>query len=112
MAVKRNGAHRADTIDSFTSIAAFAPSSAASSFLMTQRMALEAARFWARRMHAYADQMEALAACSSPDQFIGAQTRFVERLQDDYAAESAAFTQIWKDGAEREVARAEHAAED
>ena len=66
----------------------------AHSFLMSQRFALEAARFWARRLHAYADQMETLAHCSNVDDFTNAQSRFVERLQKDYAEESAAFTDI------------------
>ena len=64
---------------------------AANSFLVSQRFALEAARFWARRMRAYADQMETLAGCTSPDDVANAQTRFIERMRDDYAAESQAI---------------------
>lgn len=63
---------------------------AANSVLLSQRMALEAARFWARRLHAYADQMETLARCSTPRDFAAAQTRFLERLREDYAQESEA----------------------
>lgn len=64
---------------------------AADSFLLSQRMALEAARFWARRLHAYADQMETLAHCSTADELAVAQTRFLERMRDDYAEESRAI---------------------
>jgi hypothetical protein len=61
---------------------------------MSQRVALEAARFWARRMRAYADQMEALCACSTPDELAAAHTRFLERMRDDYAAESKAIGEL------------------
>lgn len=93
MTTKRTngGAHGAPEINRLVSVLQ-APT--ATSFLMTQRFALEAARFWARRMHAYADQMETLAHCSNADDFTKAQTRFVERLQQDYADESAAFTDL------------------
>lgn len=74
-----------------SSFAAMLQEPATNSFLMSQRMALEAARFWARRMHAYADQMETLAGCRSPDELASAQTRFLERLRDDYTAESEAI---------------------
>lgn len=83
---RSNGASPPDTITSFVN-ALQAP--AANSFLVSQRFALEAARFWARRMHAYADQMEALAACATPDDMANAQKRFIDRMRDDYAAESA-----------------------
>ena len=42
-------------------------------------------------MRAYADQMEDLAACSTADDVAGAQTRFLERMRDDYTAESQAI---------------------
>lgn len=63
----------------------------AQSFAVSQRLALESAKFWARRMRAYADQMEVLASCRSADEFSGAQTRFFERMREDYAAESEAI---------------------
>lgn len=85
MTAKRNGARQ--TPDLLTPLNT-------SSFLASQRIALEAARFWARRMHAYADQMETLCKCTSPDDLIKAQRGFVERMQQDYAEESAAFTQL------------------
>jgi hypothetical protein len=90
MTAKRsNGAHEAsDTVFPF---AALMQLPTANSFLVSQRIALEAARFWARRMHAYADQMETIASCASPDEFANAQTRFLERMRDDYAAESEAI---------------------
>lgn len=80
-----------NTISSFTDLIQ-APT--ANSLLMSQRIALEATRFWARRMRAYADQMETLAGCSSPDDIAHAQTRFLERMRDDYAAESEAITAL------------------
>ncbi len=79
------------TISSFTDLIQ-APT--ANSLLMSQRIALEATKFWARRMRAYADQMETLARCSSPDDLAGAQTRFLERMRDDYAAETEAITAL------------------
>lgn len=66
----------------------------ANSLMMSQRLALETARFWARRMHAYADQMETLASCTSPDDLASAQTKFLERMRDDYAAESEAISAL------------------
>lgn len=74
-----------------SSIATMMQGPAANSFLFSQRMALEAARFWARRLHAYADQMETLACCSTPDDVAAAQTKFLERMRDDYAQESEAI---------------------
>lgn len=67
---------------------------AANTFLVSQKFAFEAAKFWARRMRAYADQMEELANCRSADDLAGAQTRFIDRMRDDYAAESEAFGQL------------------
>jgi hypothetical protein len=88
-AKRRNGAQ--ETSDTITSLVAMMQGPAANSFAVTQRLALEAARFWARRMHAYADQMEALASCTTADEMASAQTRFIERMRDDYAAESKAI---------------------
>lgn len=89
-----NGAHGAPEVNRFMQ-ALQAPT--ATSFLMSQRFALEAARFWARRMHAYADQMETLARCRSSEDFTSAQSHFIERLQQDYAEESAAFTGLLRE---------------
>lgn len=91
MTTKRsNGAQEApETMPSFAALMMQTPN--ANSFLVSQRIALEAARFWARRMRAYADQMEVIAGCASPDDFASAQTRFLERMRDDYAAESKAI---------------------
>lgn len=77
--------------ETVTSLVAMLQGPAANTFVASQRLALEAARFWARRMHAYADQMEALAACATPDDLAQAQTRFIERMRDDYAEESKAL---------------------
>ncbi|MCL4715206.1 MAG: hypothetical protein KJZ75_09875 [Hyphomonadaceae bacterium] len=70
------------------------PNPAMQSFVASQRVALEAARFWARRMHAYADQMETLACCTNPDDFAKAQTHFFDRMREDYAAETKAMSTI------------------
>ena len=88
-AKRRNGAPEAS--DTVSSLVAMMQSPAANSFAVSQRLALEAARFWARRMHAYADQVETLAKCTTPDEMAAAQTRFIERMRDDYAAESKAL---------------------
>ncbi len=66
----------------------------ANSLIMSQRLALEATRFWARRMRAYADQMETLASCRSADDLADAQTKFLERMREDYAAESEAIGEL------------------
>lgn len=79
------------TFSSFTDILS---TPTANSFLVSQRFALEAAKFWARRMRAYADQMEDLANCRSADDVAGAQTRFLERLREDYTAESEALGEL------------------
>jgi hypothetical protein len=88
-AKRRNGVPA--TPDTVSSLVALLQGPAANSFVVSQRLALEAARFWARRMHAYADQMETLAGCTTPDEMAAAQTRFIERMRDDYAAESKAL---------------------
>lgn len=93
-AKKQNGANGAPEI---TRLVQAMQAPTATSFLMSQRLALEAARFWARRLHAYADQMETLVSCSSPQDFSAAQSRFMERLQQDYAEESAAFTGLLRE---------------
>lgn len=72
----------------------FLQSPAANGFLLSQKLALEATRFWARRAHAYAEQMQALAACREPAQFVNAQTRFLERLREDYAFETEAVSNL------------------
>lgn len=73
---------------------ALMPNPALQSFAASQRVVLEAARFWARRMHAYADQMETLAHCATPDEFAQAQTQFIHRLRDDYRAESKTLSAL------------------
>lgn len=79
------------TISSFTDLI---QTPTANSFVMSQRIALEATRFWARRMRAYADQMEQLASCRSPEDVANIQTRFLDRLREDYAAESEAISSL------------------
>lgn len=80
--------------ESVSSLVDIIQTPAANTFLVSQRFAFEAAKFWARRMRAYADQMEELASCRSPDEVAGAQTRFLERLREDYAVESEALGQL------------------
>lgn len=88
-AKRSNGPRRRSEPDTASATSMFiAPTT--NSFLISQRMALEAARFWARRLHAYADQMETLAQCSTPGDFAAAQTKFLERMRDDYREESEA----------------------
>jgi len=74
--------------------AMFNPMQAPPAFAVSQRLAMESARFWARRMHAYANQMEALAGCTSVDQLAEAQSRFIDRMREDYAAETKALSAI------------------
>lgn len=93
MTAKRNGARQTPDL--------LAPLNT-NSFLASQRIALEAARFWARRMHAYADQMETLCKCTTADDLINAQRGFIDRMQQDYAEESAAFTQLMSSAVQAE----------
>lgn len=80
--------------ESVSSLVDIMQTPAANTFLVSQRFALEAAKFWARRVRAYADQMEELANCRSPDDLAGAQTRFLERMREDYATESEALGEL------------------
>lgn len=93
MTAKQNGAQSAETNPMF-SMAAMMAAPAANSVAVSQKLALETARFWARRMRAYADQMEMLAGCSNPNQLVAAQAQFIARMQEDFAAESAAMQDI------------------
>ena len=96
MTAKRtNGAHSANEATLPAAMFALTPAAAASSFRASQKLALEAARFWARRMHAYAEQFETLASCTQPNDVVAAQARFITRMQEDYAAEREAITTIW-----------------
>lgn len=89
--------------DAVETLAVFAQMPAANGFLLSQKLALEAARFWARRMRAYADQMEEFARCTSVEDFAGAQQRFVERMRRDYAAETDVFASLLGDAAEQQA---------
>lgn len=106
MASKRQ--HR-DGADAAQAIASYLQTPAANGFLMSQKLAMEATRFWARRMRAYADQMEEFARCSNPDEYASAQKRFLDRMQEEYARETTAFSDIFiaaKDDAQRAVSAA------
>jgi hypothetical protein len=63
-------------------------------FAAGPQMMMEGARFWARRLHAYADWMETVAQCTTPTQLVEAQSRFFARTQEDYATETATVAQI------------------
>jgi len=84
----------AQTAPDFTSPLSAALSPNGNPFLLSQRMALEATRFWARRLHAYADQFEVLAGCKSPNDLAQAQARFLEQMREDYAAETQAMSAV------------------
>lgn len=90
MTAKRSNGVQA-TPDKTPVLFALMPNPAAQSFLVSQKLALESARFWARRMHAIVDQMETLAACASPDDVAKAQSRFLDQMREDYTAESKAI---------------------
>lgn len=85
MTTKRAGANgAANTVAAVTS---FLQSPAANGFAVSQKLALESTRLWAKRMRAYADHFEALANCQDANQMLAAQASFVERMQQDYVAE-------------------------
>ncbi|MES1158326.1 MAG: phasin family protein [Terricaulis silvestris] len=94
MSAKNNGAQSAES--PMSSMAAMMQGPAANGFVVSQRLAHEATRFWAQRMRAYADQVEVLAKCTDPNQIIAAQAQFIERMQAEFAAETEALSQIWK----------------
>jgi hypothetical protein len=62
--------------------------------LIGQKVLAEATRFWAHRMRAYATYAESLCECQAPGDLIAAQSRFLEQMQTDYAAENGAMTAI------------------
>ncbi len=93
MANRRNNGGNGSP-DSVSSLVDMMQTPAANTFLLSQRFALEAAKFWARRMRAYADQMDDLAHCRSADDIAGAQTRFLERMREDYVVESEAIGEL------------------
>lgn len=67
---------------------------AANGFLLTQKLAMESARFWARRMRAYADQWETLANCTSATDLAEAGSKFMDRMREDYRSESDTLAEI------------------
>lgn len=81
----------------------FLQSPAANGFFLSQKLALEATRFWARRAHAYAEQAQALVACREPAQFVTAQTRFLERMREDYAFEAETVSNLLAPQVERDA---------
>lgn len=89
---RTNGAHAAPNTTPF--MFAVMPNPALHSLLASHKMALTAARFWARRMHAYAEQMETLAECANPNDFARAQTRFLDKMREDYSAETKEMTAL------------------
>lgn len=63
-------------------------------FALSQKMALEAARFSAQRMRAYADQMEAMASCANPADLVTLGAQFLQQAQADYVAESQTLREL------------------
>lgn len=92
MNAMRNGAESAS--ETVSSIAAMMQVPAANGIAVGQKIALEATRFWARRVRAYVDQMELLAGCVNANQIVAAQAQFIERMQEEYAEESQAVAEL------------------
>ena len=63
-------------------------------FAFSTKIALEAARFSAQRMRAYADQMEALASCTNPADIITMNAQFLQQAQAEYVAETQTLREI------------------
>lgn len=59
-----------------------------------KRLGGEVARFWAKRLHAYAEHLETLAGCSDPPALIEAQMAFLKKAQGDYAAEGEVIKRL------------------
>jgi len=93
MTARRKGTAPASPV---SSVVAAMQAPAAQSFAASQRLALEAARFWARRMRSYADQMETLVGCTDANQAAAASTRFFEQMRADYAAEAEIMRDLWR----------------
>ncbi|MES1199418.1 MAG: phasin family protein [Pseudomonadota bacterium] len=102
MSPKNNGANGVDT--PVSSMMAMMQVPAASGIVVGQKLAQETTRFWARRMRAYIDQLETLASCSNPNQLIAAQAQFIERMQEDFAAETETIQEIWKSSSDNRAA--------
>ncbi|MBL8549226.1 MAG: phasin family protein [Hyphomonadaceae bacterium] len=98
-----NGHEAADALSSFLQ------SPATNGFLVSQKLAAEATRFWARRMRAYADQMETLTKCADAGQMLEAQRSFIERMQEDYAKESSQFSELISQARDQEQQKAREA---
>ena len=92
MTTKRAGTNGvSDTMSAFTS---YLQSPAANGVVVSQKLALEGARLWAKRMRAYADHFERMASCQDANQMLAAQATFIERMQQDYVAEGAAIQEL------------------
>lgn len=100
--IKTNG-NGHEGVEAFTNLL---QSPAANGFLFSQKLAVEATKFWARRMRAYADQMETLTKCSDPSQMVEAQRNFIERMQEDYTKESSHFTEMLSQARDQEQQKA------
>ncbi|HWA01456.1 MAG TPA: phasin family protein [Caulobacterales bacterium] len=102
MSPKSNGANGAHT--PMAEMVALMQAPAANGMVVGQKLAQETTRFWARRMRAYIDQVETLAGCSSANQLIAAQAQFIEQMQEDFAAETEALSEIWKHSGDERAA--------
>lgn len=69
---------------------------------LSQRLALEGARFWAERMRACADQVEALSHCDSAAAMVEIQAKFLKQAQQDYVAEGEVVRTILVGAGERD----------
>jgi hypothetical protein len=103
--VKTNG----NGFEGAEAFASLLQSPATNGFMVSQKLALEATRFWARRMRAYADQMEVLTKCADAGQMLEAQRNFIERMQEDYAKESSHFSELLSSAKEAEQQKAREA---
>jgi hypothetical protein len=91
MATKRSP----ETSENVRTVVSYLEGPARNGWLVSQKLAMQATRFWARRLHAYADQMEEISRCSNPDEFMTAQRHFLERMRADYVDETSAFADIF-----------------
>ena len=68
-------------------------------FTFAPELITESTRFWAQRLHAYADWMTTMAQCTTPTQMMEAQSRFIARAQQDYVSETAMLAKLASKGA-------------
>jgi hypothetical protein len=75
-------------------MAPFVGDAVASPFRVYQGLIQENMRFWARRLHAYADWILATSASASAEEIMAAQKTFLAQTQQDYTRQGTVLAEI------------------